>query len=331
MASLVIKHFGELVGRTNLLDPRPVRTNFKTAKLDLRPLLAVPPVAEGRARGFVRQVRHDETKQSFDQRLLVPRYRAARKSGEPITIRSIVTNVDLAVGGTLSNAIVGDNGPEGLPPDTVCIELRGSAGQSCGAWLAPGVSLSVEGDVNDYAGKGLSGGVLAVRPSREAHFAAAENVIAGNVTLYGATRGQAFFSGRAGERFAVRNSGASAVVEGVGEHACEYMTGGTVVVIGPTGQNFGAGMSGGVAFVHDPDGSLAARTNHQLVDLDPVDAEREPELRALLFEHARRTGSVVAEKLLADWETVLEQFVLVIPRGYKEAIARREDAMEAAA
>jgi glutamate synthase (NADPH/NADH) large chain len=173
--------------------------------------------------------------------------------------------------------------------------------------------------------------VLAVRPSREAHFAAAENVIAGNVTLYGATRGQAFFSGRAGERFAVRNSGASAVVEGVGEHACEYMTGGTVVVIGPTGQNFGAGMSGGVAFVHDPDGSLAARTNHQLVDLDPVDAEREPELRALLFEHARRTGSVVAEKLLADWETVLEQFVLVIPRGYKEAIARREDAMEAAA
>ncbi len=325
MAALGIGSFGELVGRTYLLDPTMNDTNWKTTALDLRPLLAVPPVADGRPKGFVKSVRHSDSKISFDHRLLVKTYRTHPGTpgpDNPVKIRSAVANSDLAVGGSLSNAIVTDHGPEGLPEDAIQISLRGSAGQSCGAWLASGISMSVEGDVNDYAGKGLSGGVLAVYPAGDSHFAAADNVIAGNVTLYGATRGRAFFSGCVGERFAVRNSGALAVVEGVGEHACEYMTGGCVVVIGPTGQNFGAGMSGGVAFVHNPDGKLAARTNHQLVDLDPVNPEREPALHELLTEHVRRTGSEVARELLDRWADAIEEFTLVIPRGYKEAMAR---------
>jgi glutamate synthase domain-containing protein 3 len=264
-------------------------------------------------------------------------YRAAQQGGDgaapegPLEIRSRVTNTDLAIGGTLSHTIVGDHGSEGLPEGSIRIQLEGSAGQSCGAWLAPGVELTVEGDVNDYAGKGLSGGVLAVYPSRDSHFDASENVIAGNVTLYGATRGKAFFNGCAGERFGVRNSGAMAVVEGVGEHACEYMTGGCIVVLGPTGQNFGAGMSGGLAFVHNPERRLAARTNHQLVDLDPLSEERRDALRELIAEHLERTGSEVAKSLLGRWEQAVEEFTLVIPRGYKEAMARAAEELEAAA
>jgi glutamate synthase (NADPH) large chain len=325
MAALGVRTMAELVGRTHLLDPALTGTNWKTRTLDLRPLLAVPPAAEGRPKGFVRWVRPWEGKQGFDERLLLKRYRAHPGFGPddpPLEIASTVTNGDLAVGGRLSNAIVRDHGPEGLEPDRIRVRLKGSAGQTCGAWLAPGVSMTVEGDVNDYAGKGLSGGVLAVHPAGESHFASADNVIAGNVALYGATRGRAFFNGRVGERFAVRNSGALAVVEGVGEHACEYMTGGVVVVIGPTGQNFGAGMSGGVAYVHNPDRKLAARTNHQLVDLDPVEAERQAELHELLSEHLARTGSEVARELLDRWEQAIDEFTLVIPRGYKEAIAR---------
>ncbi len=328
MASLGIRSMPEMTGQTHLLDPTLNDTNWKTRTLDLRPLLAVPPIAEGRPKGFVSAVpfKNRESAQSFDLRLLVKRYAEHSERdpefNETLRVASTVTNGDLAVGGTLSNRIVSDHGPDGLPEGSVEIKLRGSAGQTAGAWLAPGVTMHVEGDVNDYAGKGLSGGVLAVFPDGDSHFEAEDNVIAGNVTLYGATRGRAFFSGRVGERFAVRNSGALAVVEGVGEHACEYMTGGAVVVIGPTGQNFGAGMSGGIAFVHNPDRRLTARTNHQLVDLDPVGADREPMLKALLTEHLERTGSEVARDLLDRWEEALDEFTLVIPRGYKEAMER---------
>ncbi len=331
MAALGIRSFSELIGRTHLLDPTPPETDWKSELLNLRPLLAVPPIAEGRPKGFVKSVAHREASSSFDHRLLVKRYRSHQGTPtpeHPLRIASTVANVDRAVGGSLSNAVVSDHGPDGLAGDSIQVQLKGSAGQTCGAWLAAGVTIAVEGDVNDYAGKGLSGGVLAVYPAGESHFAAAENVIAGNVTLYGATRGRAFFSGRVGERFAVRNSGALAVAEGVGEHACEYMTGGCVVVIGPTGQNFGAGMSGGIAFVHNPDGTLAARTNHQLVDLDPVNPGREPALRELLEEHLLRTGSAGARELLSRWDSAVEEFTLVIPRGYKEAMARMAEERE---
>jgi glutamate synthase (NADPH/NADH) large chain/glutamate synthase (ferredoxin) len=199
--------------------------------------------------------------------------------------------------------------------------LRGSAGQSLGAWLAPGVALTLYGDANDYTGKGLSGGTIVVRPPEGATFAADENVIVGNTVLYGATAGQAFFRGLAGERFAVRNSGANAVVEGVGDHGCEYMTGGRVVVLGRTGRNFAAGMSGGVAYVLDADGHFDRRCNTELVGFDPLDDEDIELVRALVTEHRDRTGSPVAARVLEQWARVLPQFVKVMPHDYKRALA----------
>jgi glutamate synthase domain-containing protein 3 len=203
--------------------------------------------------------------------------------------------------------------------------LTGSAGQSFGAWLAPGIELTLVGEANDYVGKGLSGGVLALRPAEEASFVAEENVIAGNTILYGATSGRAFFRGLVGERFAVRNSGATAVVEGVGDHGCEYMTGGVVVVLGRTGRNFAAGMSGGMAFVLDEDGSFEERCNTELVALEPLEVEDLRVLRELLEEHERRTASPVAARVLNDWQTAQLRFVKVMPHDYRAALEKHRD------
>jgi glutamate synthase (NADPH/NADH) large chain/glutamate synthase (ferredoxin) len=216
------------------------------------------------------------------------------------------------------------HGAAGLPPETVRFTLRGSAGQSFGAWLAPGVELTLIGDANDYTGKGLSGGVLAVHPPADAGFRAEENVIVGNTVLYGATAGRAFFRGLAGERFAVRNSGASAVVEGVGDHGCEYMTGGRAVILGPTGRNFAAGMSGGVAYVLDADGRFADRCNMGLVGFDEISEADAIELHGLVEEHHLRTQSPVAAAVLRDWEGSLVRFVKVMPHDYKRALAELE-------
>ena len=218
-----------------------------------------------------------------------------------------IRNVNRCVGGILSSHIARACGAEGLPPDSIVVRFEGSAGQSFGGWLAPGVTFELEGDTNDYTGKGLSGGVVSVRPSRDMgeHFLAQENVIVGNTVLYGATSGRAFFRGLAGERFAVRNSGAWAVVEGVGDHGCEYMTGGRVVVLGPTGRNFAAGMSGGIAYVLDEDGSFPARCNMGMVGFDEISAADAIELRAMIEEHARRTDSPVARDVLARFEQLL--------------------------
>jgi glutamate synthase domain-containing protein 3 len=224
------------------------------------------------------------------------------------------------VGGLLSGEIARRHGGAGLPEGSIDIHLTGSAGQSFGAWLAPGVSLMLEGDANDYTGKGMSGGTLVVRPSPEAAFVAEHNVIVGNVALYGATSGRAFFRGLAGERFAVRNSGVTAVVEGVGDHGCEYMTGGRVVVLGPTGLNFAAGMSGGIAYVLDVDGGFRSRCNTELVGFDEITRDEELELRGWIAEHGERTGSAVAARVLADWEAQLDRFVKVMPHDYKRAM-----------
>src|SRR5207248_5759056 len=218
-----------------------------------------------------------------------------------VEIETRVVNAQRTVGGLLSGEIARRYGAEGLPENTINITAIGSGGQSFGAWLAPGVTITLIGDANDYVGKGLSGGVLAVRPPDDAAYRAEENVIVGNTVLYGATSGRAFFRGTAGERFAVRNSGASAVVEGVGDHGCEYMTGGRVVVLGPTGRNFAAGMSGGIAYVLDENGAFAARCNMQLVALEALAREDEETVRALVAEHAERTASPVAARVLADW------------------------------
>ena len=231
-----------------------------------------------------------------------------------------VRNVNRTVGGLLSHRVTKAHGAAGLPPGSIRYTLRGSAGQSFGAWLAPGIEFLLVGDANDYVGKGLSGGVLAVRPPDGAAFVAEENVIIGNTVLYGATAGRAFFRGTAGERFAVRNSGAHAVVEGVGDHGCEYMTGGRVVVLGRTGRNFAAGMSGGIAYVLDEDGGFRGRCNDELVGFEPVEGEDADELQALVEEHAERTGSAVAARLLAEWESALASFVKVIPHDYKRAL-----------
>ena len=245
----------------------------------------------------------------------------ALESGLPVTGEFAIRNVNRTVGGLLSHELTKRHGAKGLPPRTIRYALHGSAGQSFGAWLAPGVELTLFGDANDYAGKGLSGGVITVRPPLRAGFVAEENVIVGNTVLYGATAGRAFFAGRAGERFAVRNSGASAVVEGVGDHGCEYMTGGRVVVLGPTGRNFAAGMSGGIAYVLDPDATFASRCNLELVELEPLEAEDVETVRALVEEHLELSGSVLAGRVLDDWELMLPLFVKVMPRDYKAALA----------
>jgi glutamate synthase domain-containing protein 3 len=256
---------------------------------------------------------------AFDVTLLAD-CRDAITRRQPVALDRAVRNVDRAVGTMLGSEVTRVWGGEGLPDDTITVRCTGSAGQSFGAFLARGITLRLEGEANDYLGKGLSGGRLVVVPPRAARFAAEDNVIVGNVVLFGATSGDAHIRGLAGERFAVRNSGAIAVVEGVGDHGCEYMTGGRVVVLGRTGRNFAAGMSGGIAYVLDADGAFADRCNHELVDLEPVDGERERELRALVERHAVETGSAVAARVLADWTRAVRTFVTVMPRDYRRAL-----------
>ncbi len=231
-----------------------------------------------------------------------------------------IENKNRAVGGLLSGEIARHHGEEGLPEGSIVVHLEGSAGQSFGAWLAAGVTLELEGDANDYTGKGMSGGTLVVRPSSAATFRAEDNAIVGNTVLYGATSGKAFFRGLAGERFAVRNSGVVTVVEGIGDHGCEYMTGGRVVVLGPTGLNFAAGMSGGVAYVLDVDGGFRSRCNTELVGFDEITPDEALELRGFVEEHHERTGSAVAERVLESWDEELGRFVKVMPHDYKRAL-----------
>jgi glutamate synthase domain-containing protein 3 len=264
---------------------------------------------------------------------LVRRCDAALERGENVRVGPIpVRNVNRTVGGILSGELARRRGAKGLPEGTIEISLSGSAGQSFGAWLAPGVTLSLRGETNDYAGKGLSGGIISVRPPEKARFRAEENMIVGNTVLYGAIAGRAFFRGLAGERFAVRNSGARAVVEGVGDHGCEYMTGGRVVVLGRTGRNFAAGMSGGIAYVYDKDRRFAERCNLELVELEELGERDEAEVKELVGEHVARTGSLVGRNLLASWDKgARERFVKVMPRDYKRVLAEQAAAAQAAA
>jgi glutamate synthase domain-containing protein 3 len=251
---------------------------------------------------------------------LLQRAQPAIEQGEQVRLERRIENKNRAVGGLLSGEIARRHGEEGLPEGSIEVHLQGSAGQSFGAWLAAGVTLELEGDANDYTGKGMSGGTLVVRPSEQAGFRAEDNAIVGNTVLYGATSGKAFFRGLGGERFAVRNSGAITVIEGVGDHGCEYMTGGRVIVLGPTGLNFAAGMSGGIAYVLDVDGGFRSRCNTELVGFDEITPDEELELRGWVEEHANRTGSPVAQRLLDEWDESLARFVKVMPHDYKRAL-----------
>ena len=255
--------------------------------------------------------------------------RPALTEGLPVRATLPIRNVNRTVGTMLGSEITRRWGAEGLPDDTILLHFAGSAGQSFGAFIPRGLTLRLEGDANDYIGKGLSGGRLVVHPPAGSPFAAHENVVTGNVALYGATGGEAYIRGVAGERFAVRNSGANAVVEGVGDHGCEYMTGGRVVVLGTTGRNFAAGMSGGIAWILDEHGDVRTRVNTQMVDLGTVtDPAEAAELRRLVERHHSHTGSELARRVLDGWDEVLPKFVRVIPRDYQRmlaAIARAEE------
>jgi glutamate synthase (NADPH/NADH) large chain/glutamate synthase (ferredoxin) len=316
MARLGISRFDDLVGRVDLLDPDEAVSAWRKRGVDLTSILHAPDVDGPRRRTHAQAPALED---ALDWQL-IELARPAIDEGAPVEADLAISNTNRTVGGLLSHAVTRAHGAPGLPEGSVGITLRGSAGQSFGAWLAPGIELTLHGDANDYVGKGLSGGVLALRPPDGAGFRAEENVIAGNTVLYGATAGRAFFRGLAGERFAVRNSGAHAVVEGVGDHGCEYMTGGIVAVLGRTGRNFAAGMSGGIAYVLDEDGTFAARCNPQLVALEPLEDDDSSTLRALVEEHAVRTGSTVAARLLASWTVARAAFVKVMPNDYRRAL-----------
>ena len=318
MAKLGVRRFADLVGRVDLLEPDHAIAHWHARGIDLSALLQAPAAAPGAALSRTRP-QESPLGDALDW-TLIEQARPALEHAVRIEAEHAVRNVNRTVGGLLSHAVTTAHGAQGLPPGSIRFTLRGSAGQSFGAWLAPGVELTLFGDANDYVGKGLSGGVLAIRPPEGSLFVAEENVIVGNTVLYGATAGRAFFRGQAGERFAVRNSGACAVVEGVGDHGCEYMTGGRIVVLGRTGRNFAAGMSGGIAYVLDEDGTFARRCNPELVGLDALEERDAEELLALVEEHALRTGSPVARRLLAEREEALQLFVKVMPHDYKRAL-----------
>jgi glutamate synthase (NADPH/NADH) large chain len=320
MAGMGFRTVGEMVGRVDRIEVRKAADHWKAKGLDLSSMLYSPPAPARVARSCVIGQDHGLS-QALDY-TVIDHARYALESKQPVEIHLPIRNVHRTVGAMLSGMIARRYGPEGLPEDTIQVHFTGSAGQSFGAFLAGGVTLTLEGDANDYTGKGLSGGKLIVYPPRAATFAAEENILVGNVVLYGATSGEAYFNGMAGERFAVRNSGATAVVEAVGDHGCEYMTRGTVVVLGRTGRNFAAGMTGGVAYVLDETGEFQGRMcNRSGVDLEPVENPEDVEtLRALIEKHRALTESPRAGWILDNWDSMLPRFVKVFPHEYKRVM-----------
>jgi len=325
MAALGFKKFTDMVGRVDMLDMVDAIVHWKAQGIDLTPILT-PAKKKNAVTGVycTRQQDHGLDK-ALDNRLIELAQPAITK-GERVSGAMKIKNTNRTVGTMLSHEIAKAWGEELLPDETVHFKFDGSAGQSFGAWLAKGVTLELEGDANDYVGKGLSGGKIIVYPSKKATFVPCENMIIGNVVLYGAVKGKAFFRGRAAERFCVRNSGASAVIEGVGDHACEYMTGGRTVILGDTGRNFAAGMSGGVAYVLDPDGEFPSRCNMEMVELEKLEyAEEIAVLKGLIEEHFEYTASAVAERLLGDWDNAVNTFVKVMPTDYRRVISQTGD------
>jgi glutamate synthase (ferredoxin) len=328
MARLGVRTMDELIGRVDRLDVRRAIDHWKARGLDLSAILHRPAVGpEVAIRKVVAQ--DHGLDRSLDMTTLLPMCRPALEHGEPVDARLPIRNVHRAVGTILGFEVTSRHGAAGLPDDTIRLHFTGSAGQSFGAFLPRGITLTLEGDANDYLGKGLSGGKIIVFPPREATFVPEENILVGNVVLYGATGGEAYVRGVAGERFAVRNSGALAVVEGVGDHGCEYMTAGRVVVIGGTGRNFAAGMSGGIAYVLDEAGDFPRRCNQGMVDLEPlIDVEDVELVKDLLARHIRHTQSAVAARLLVAWTESQARFVKVMPKDYKRVLAAVKKAQD---
>ena len=325
MAQLGFRRFEEMVGRSDMLEFADVSNHWKAKHLDLAPILWRPNVAPQVAIHNVQKQDHG-LERSLDNTKLIELARPALQHGQNVSAELPIKNTNRTVGTTLSGQIARKYGQSGLPDDRITFRFTGSAGQSFGAFLARGVTLLLEGDANDYVGKGLSGGRIAVFPPRQATFKANENIIAGNVICYGAIDGEIYIRGVVGERFCVRNSGAKAVVEGCGDHGCEYMTGGRVVVIGPTGRNFAAGMSGGIAYVYDENRQLEDLHNPELVDLEAPDRPQDIQtIRDLLEKHLKLTGSAVAKAILENWERELRSFVKVMPKDYRRVIEHQAE------
>ncbi len=325
LAELGFRTLEEAIGRVDVLDVARALDHWKASGLDLAPVLHRPELHgafAGQTRFRTREQDHGLDK-ALDNKLILLAEPALER-GEPVRIELPVRNVNRTVGTMLGHEVAKRYRAEGLPDDTIDVTFRGSAGQSFGAFVPRGMTLRLEGDANDYVGKGLSGGRIIVRPDLAAGFDASQQIVAGNVIAYGATGGEIFLRGQVGERFCVRNSGATAVVEGVGDHGCEYMTGGRVAILGPTGRNFAAGMSGGYAFVLD---LMDGRVNHEMVELGPLDDERSAELRELVGRHHRETGSQVAEALLTDWPSTVARFTLVMPTDYRRVMEARAAAL----
>ena len=331
MASLGIAKFSDLIGRADLLDMQKGIEHWKIHGLDFSKVFHQPDMPASVSRSNTEGQEHGLIN-ALDNKL-IEKAKAALEKGEKITIEMPILNTNRTVGTMLSNQIAQRYGALGLPDDTIHVNFSGTSGQSFGAFLAKGISFELTGEGNDYVGKGLCGGRIVIKPPKAFRGISHENIIIGNTVMYGATTGEAYFSGVAGERFCVRNSGASAVVEGLGNHGCEYMTGGTVVVLGVTGQNFAAGMSGGVAYVYDIDGMFAKRCNMSMVALEKVETAEasigaikhmnqydETLLKTLIEKHANYTDSNRAKGILADWSNERAKFVKVMPHEYKRAL-----------
>jgi glutamate synthase (NADPH/NADH) large chain len=327
LAALGYRSLAEAVGHVESLDATAALEHYwKAGKLDLRPVLEPVEGAVG-ARHCVREQDHGLS--GALDRELIEACAEALEEKRPVRLVRPIRNVHRAVGTMLGSEVTRRHGGAGLAEGTISLEFSGSAGQSFAAFVPAGITMTLVGDANDYLGKGLSGGTVVVRPPAASPFRAEEQIIAGNVVLYGATSGSAFIRGQVGERFCVRNSGATAVVEGVGDHACEYMTGGTVLVLGPTGRNFAAGMSGGVAYVHDPGSLLPRRLNCEMVELEPLDEEDRRLVGELLLAHRDKTGSTVAAAALERFEDTLAEIVKVMPRDYRRVLEATRRAVEA--
>jgi glutamate synthase (NADPH/NADH) large chain/glutamate synthase (ferredoxin) len=323
MAKLGFRTINEMVGRVDKLRIHKAVDHWKAKGLDLTPLLTKPDVGDDIAR-YCRQKQDHGIADVLD-RTLIEKCKPAIEKKEKVTLDLPIRNVYRTVGTMLSSAIAKKHGLAGLPEGTIAIKFTGSAGQSFGAFLAHGVTLTLEGESNDYLGKGLSGGTIVVYPPKNVIYNPEETILIGNTSLYGATQGEAYFYGMAGERFAVRNSGAHAVVEGTGDHGCEYMTGGVVVVLGRTGRNFAAGMSGGAAFVLNDQGKFEGKCNLGMVELEPVSAKEDQQLlHGLITKHFMHTGSRRAKTVLDAWEATLPKFVKVMPVDYKRVLEERK-------
>ncbi|MCH7960361.1 MAG: glutamate synthase subunit alpha, partial [Candidatus Hydrogenedentes bacterium] len=327
MAQLGIRTVNEMIGRRDLLEFDPIPGHWKAKTLDLSLILHMPRPWSGETL-YCSGTQDHGIEKALDNELM-KKARRALESRAPVHFQTDIRNINRTVGTMLSSELtrrhrLGMYSGE-LPEDTVRIDCRGVAGQSFGAFAIKGVTLNVIGEANDYIGKGLSGGKLILRPPEDCRLVPEDNIIVGNVALYGATSGECYFRGKAGERFCVRNSGAWAVVEGVGDHGCEYMTGGRAIILGKTGRNFAAGMSGGIAFVYDEDGTFAQNCNLGLVALKELHAESIPELQMMLKKHVLYTGSTVAQGILDNLEESLAKFVRVMPRDYARVIRERQE------